>query len=42
MRRSCRPDAVTRPPKTGETNEVAVDGKVSDVAGVGCIFHAAK
>jgi hypothetical protein len=30
---------VIRPPKTGETNEVAVDAKVSTVADAGCMFH---
>jgi hypothetical protein len=39
IRRSCHPGAATRPPATGETNEVAVDGKVSTVAVAGCMFH---
>jgi hypothetical protein len=42
IRRSCRPCAVIRPPKNGETNEVAVDDEVSTVAAVGCVFHVAK
>jgi len=39
IRRSCHLGAVTRPPKAGETNEVAPDGKVFTVADAGCMFH---
>ena len=39
IRRSRRPDAVTKPPRTGETNEVARDDEVSTVADSGCMFH---
>jgi hypothetical protein len=39
IRRSSHLGAVIRPPETGETNEAAVDGKVSAVADAGCILH---
>jgi hypothetical protein len=42
VRRLCHLGAVTRPPEIGETNEVAVDDKVSTVADAGCMFHATK
>ena len=38
-RRSCHQGAVTRPPKIGETNEVAPDANVSTVANAGCMLH---
>ena len=42
IRRRCHLGATFRPPKTVETNEVAVDGKVSNVADAGCMSHAEK
>ena len=39
IRRSSHPCAVTKPPETGETNEVVSDDKVSDVADAGCMSH---
>jgi hypothetical protein len=38
-RRSCHLGAVTRPPETDETNEVAIDDKVFTVAAAGCVLH---
>jgi hypothetical protein len=32
-------DAAFRPPKTGETNALALDDKVFTVADAGCMFH---
>ena len=39
IRRSSHPCAVDRRPETGETDEVAVDAKVSPVADAGSVFH---